>query len=90
MSESIKVGDLVVVTRTCCEEFTMGHYIFTVGKFTDMALAGAECMFCHSHLPSEIEAIPDGDDCAFPLSWLKKIDPLSEPESEKRDEEITA
>ena len=91
MSEPIKVGDLVAITRTCCEPFTRGHYIFTVSMFTDIAIRlGAQCRFCRKTLPKERWAFPEGGDCAFPLSWLKKIDPPSELEIEKRDEEITA
>ena len=76
MSEQIKVGDLVVIVNYCCSDIDLGK-ILTVTGFTKAAcpMCGAKC-----------------DSCAFlggywapPLSWLRRIPPLSELESTQEE-----
>lgn len=92
MSEPIKVGDLVQVIHCCCvgTEVAVGH-IFVVsrivipkgGRFTH------KCGF----FSTENKAIAEHKNRTLdhaPLSWLKRIPPLSELEGEQRKEEINA
>ncbi len=88
MSEPIKVGDLVVVVRDCCD----GELLGFVGEVRLLHTDGLRCLRCglvsgeHGAIVEFRQSFHD----KLPLSWLKRIPPLEELEGEKRDEEITA
>ena len=89
MSEPIKVGDLVVVVRTCCA----ARYAESGGIVTrvrEIVQSEYYCWDCAEK--GTLRALLDisGKYNAAPLFWLKRIPPLDELEGEKRDEEITA
>ena len=84
MSERIEVGDLVICVRAHlpCAERAIGM-VFRVQKFNEH---GARCNKCgHLHPGMAAYWAPE---YAFPLSWLRKIPPLAEPE--RTTEEATA
>ena len=89
MSERIAVGDLVQVVKwPCCNRHT--GKIFTVVNISGsggVACAGCRAIHYGAHSESDLQ---DGDVCWAPNAWLKRIPPLDEIESIKRDEEITA
>ena len=98
MSEPIKVGDLVMVVRghPCVVEL-LGGTPWTVTGFQEPKHGGWHCSRCHmdSAGPNVIAALgaPSVTGCkrpVIPITFLKRIPPLSELEGEKRDEEITA
>ena len=82
----ISVGDLVMVVHECCpHESSLGEIQTVLSIEHDRAT----CEWCdcvtsghHAHL-SDAE---DNDTFWLPLSWLKRIPPLSELESTKTDE----
>ncbi len=88
MSEQIKVGDLVVVVRVNhrCSEYLLGR----IGVVNDIPVThiGIECNKCGMHnlaFPnSPVAVITLRTRGWVPLSWLKKIPPLSEPETVER------
>ena len=90
MDKPISVGDLVAIVRSCCIPFRDGVTIFRVESMRPDRAASV-CKHCAKEFPRETYAcdtsFPRG---GAPLSWLKRIPPLSEIEGEKRDEEITA
>ena len=89
MSELIQVGDLVVVVRVAkCGCLNPLGYIFQVESIYSAGPAW-HCRYCGVHNIENYkwEAVtPTG----YALRTLKRIPPLSELESEKRDEDITA
>ena len=94
MNKPIQVGDLVVVVRAHCDaDLTLGM-IRTVEELRDSR--NWRCTACGKRgqfFGADLGAPPEGYSFArlfFPLSDLKRIPPLSELESEKRDEEIHA
>jgi hypothetical protein len=90
MSEPIKVGDLVMYTRSCCMGFRDGINIFRVAAFQSPSYSPRySCACCKADLPIEAYAAQAADESGAPLSWLKRIPPLSELEGEKRDEKLT-
>ena len=93
MSEPIKVGDLVVVVRTCCG--SLYNAIAGIPWIVNSTFSDSwACIRCgtpgHGVLAVAAEPYGDGHHSRAPISWLKRISPLSELEGEKRDEEITA
>lgn len=88
MSEPIKVGDLVMIVCQCCSDDYLGQ-IFTVQELAQ----GSECDDCGAQddRPSAILELENAEYLAWglPMSWLKRIPPLSELEGEKRDEKLT-
>ena len=81
----ISPGDLVVIIRAHrCATDLIGK-VFTVGGFSRN---GSKCEECGEVFfePSAYYA----SRAAVPLSWLKKIPPLNEPETVEQDEEATA
>lgn len=90
MSEPIKVGDLVMVVKACCSE-TVRSPVFTVSDFDWKQPNSELCSFCKAPIPAEPHASDrSGPWHVYPVSWLKKIPPLSELDDVKHDEEITA
>lgn len=90
MSEPIKVGDLVCVVRDKCCGRRLG-LTFVVGEIWDGGKRKGSCFYC-GFKPREAIACSDNspDSLGAPLSWLKRIPPLSELESEKREEKEPA
>ena len=93
MSEPIKVGDLVMIVRVCCAKRDALGAIFSVAGIDSYRTGAWQCRHCMTTgRDCRVKATAkygDGNMHA-PLSWLKRIPPLSELEGEKRDEEITA
>ena len=86
MSEPIKPGDLVVVVGVHCSDQWLGKtfQVSRVGRAGD-----AVCHDCRKKLGAVSYAShPNGG--YYNLQWLKKIEPLTDPETERHDEEITA
>lgn len=85
MSEPIKVGDLVMVVKWPHEhrQKYLGH-IFPVQSIA----AYVSCSQCGQLWVEPTAETPTHR--GVPISWLKKIPPLSELDDVKRDEEITA
>ena len=84
----IKVGDLVVVVRpSICigGNANIGH-TFTVRKI-DSWLDGGPCKWCNRRHYGAFYAYDD-DGESFPLPRLKRIQPMSELEGEKREEDL--
>lgn len=89
MSEPIKVGDLVMVLRGCC--VNRDTFIGEIRRVDDRFTSGGRCFQCGADYSGEPGAVLDGIDVTtFHVSWLKRIPPLSELESEKTKEELTA
>lgn len=86
MSEPIKAGDLVMVTKSCCTQFVRTP-VFTV---TELMNDGDTfcCYGCGAKLNYSAWGIDEGPGyrSGYPLPWLKKIDPT---ELEERNEEAT-
>jgi hypothetical protein len=87
MDKPISVGDLVVVVRgmPCCGALTKRNGLF----FKVSAISpdnGAACDSC-GKIGGEMHA-KDENGLRFDISRLKRIPPLSELESEKRDEDL--
>ena len=91
MSEPIKVGDLVQVIKqaSCgCHEH-LGH-VFVVEEVLP-AWADGYCTKCRRTIIPSGEMVAAWPDWGYTeLSRLKRIPPLSELESEKNKEELTA
>lgn len=86
MSTDIKPGDLVVVVRGS----PCGHTNNLIGKvFTVLGIhpVGARCTDCGFKILMPCAMYRAG--CAVPFAWLKKIPPLADIETVKREEEIT-
>lgn len=77
----IKIGDLVTVVRWPHPHgANILGYIFTVTGFTN----ACRCPYC-PEVFTERSAYKDPTH-ALPLSWLRRIDPLSKPETIEREE----
>lgn len=88
MSEPIKVGDLVIVTRSCCAKFVEGPTIYDVTAIREEPRA--RCSFCGGDVPGGPQGVGYRHRIGVPLSWLKKVPPLDELEGVKDREELTA
>lgn len=87
----ISVGDLVQVVRTDCKK-SADLALGKIGRVDSIGVLPARfgpfCEFCKQrYAVSELATVQGWYP---PLSWLKRIPPLSELEGEKRDEEIHA
>ncbi len=93
MNRPIQVGDLVVLVRGhgCILERHVGR-VFTVLGLVAPVGGGWHCTWCHkdSAGPNEIAARINEKPGGIPLSWLKRIPPLSELEGEQSKEELHA
>lgn len=76
--EQIKAGDLVMVVGSCCgKSDTMG----VIREVRQVRFDTVECVHCLRPHPSEVAHLSDDDMHGWvPLPWLKRIDPLSDPE----------
>lgn len=73
----IQMGDLVMFVRSCCLGFRDGASIFIVGSLRPSRASGT-CSSCGGSLPDEPYASDAPQHPGAPISWLKKIPPLSE------------
>ena len=92
MSERIEIGDLVMIVRghECVMRLYQGA-IFTVTGFVHPIHGGWHCDFCNKDDAAGNELAATGlHKGNVPLSWLKKIPPLTEPETVERKEELPA
>ena len=85
----INAGDLVMVVRTCCDSFVRTP-VFVVTSVDSFGLDGRNtCNFCGAFMPAEMQA-NDAKNYGYPLSWLKRIEPLSEPQHVDESQKVTA
>jgi hypothetical protein len=89
---TIKAGDVVMVARMPhkCGEYTLGHIFTVTAVFPMQWMRCPKCgveSIVRDDAAEGYDAIKGG---GFPVSWLRKIDPLREPEAIPRPEEITA
>jgi hypothetical protein len=97
VSEPIKVGDLVMVVRghSCFMDF-YGGIPFVVDGLLAPYGGGHMCKLCGmlNAGPNEVAATglsyKGKRDVRAPVSWLKRIDPLAEPEHVETNESIPA
>ena len=88
--EAIKPGDMVMLVWACCAKGR--RFLGWTGIVEDMyhVAQGVSRCFC-GHGTTGMHAWVDIDGRGIvPVSWLKKIEPPSTPESAERTEEITA
>jgi phage FluMu protein Com len=91
MSEPIKVGDLVMVVRWPHPCFGKGsRLVFTVEGFYKNVICPRCKTIIREYCATYSIASWDGGFRAIPISWLKRIDPLAEPERITTDDEVTA
>ena len=88
MSEPIKVGDMVTYRHVCCARFTDGIWIFRVVSIHRTRPMPCSCAGCDRLIPDEMCAAESMEFHGTPLSWLKRIPPLSELEGERTQEDI--
>ena len=92
MDRPIQAGDLVIILRGHCVDSSAGN-IVTVLEIQD---SGARfCQRCgiidNPGVVARLRFPDKGDNDYFaPLAWLKRIDPLSEPEQIERKQEQPA
>jgi hypothetical protein len=92
-SDAISAGDTVYVARVdhACADVVLGRvYVYSPRPTPHN---GTRCQRCGTPdiaLPNEACHYVASTDRSLPQRWLKKIPPLAELESEKREEEITA
>lgn len=85
---AIKVGDSVMVVKPlgCCPSITLGH-VFTVTAISFKELP--KCTVCGTiHQQCAIAYRDNGG--GYPLWRLRKLPPLSEPETAETTSEATA
>jgi hypothetical protein len=85
MDKPISVGDLVMVVRACCSR-RVRPLIFKVARIDEGTIGGI-CVDCGAQMPTDSFGGPDGP-VGQPVSWLKRIPPLSELEGETTQEDI--
>ena len=94
MDRPLEVGDLVVVIRTCCVNTykESGGAVGTVKEINNyFSFDGKwQCAYCHKIGDGQCITAFNAPYTAAPASWLRRIPPLSELESVKQTEEITA
>ena len=89
---AIKPNDLVYVASDCCGEY-IGE-TFIVGHIWRAPIRCMECTFDTTpDAVTVVTRIDGGEDIptTFPISWLRKIDGLSDaqPEDVQREKEMT-
>ena len=92
MSDPIKVGDLVMQVRACCDS-PLHKTLGMIGTVNFIGEGNTLCGGCGFkgtgiHVSCRVDHRIYGG--GVPVSWVKKIDPPQLSENEKRDEEITA
>lgn len=91
MSERIEVGDLVVAVRGCdaCDDGGRCDTIGTVFRVT-LIRQSHGTQRCPAQRFYQEHMVAEGyPGAVFALTWLKKIPPLSEPETVEREEELS-
>jgi hypothetical protein len=82
----IAVNDVVMVVR--CDHDCWKEALGVVFKATSVIyIPSAQCAICGRENMGTFAM--GWNEWAIPVSWLKRIDPLSEPESVERGEDIT-
>ena len=89
VSKPIRVGDLVAIVRWPCCGSRLGH-VDTVVSIEPEGLLGGICVDCHTMFTGYGTYVGLTKGRGAQLSWLRRIPPIEELESEKRGEEITA
>jgi len=92
MTDRIEVGDLVIIVRGHeCQSAHWRGLIFTVTNIVRPERGEWYCPRCgtYSLYHSENAATGLAQDSYIPLSWLKRIPPLSKLESIKECEKVT-
>ncbi len=85
----IQVGDLVQVVRLCCDAYLASRSpIFNVAEINTELLG--RCAGCKAALPSGSLANRKSGTWGIPISWLKRIPPLSELDEVIREEGVKA
>ena len=94
MSEPIKVGDLVMVVlwpHRCINPIVPIGKVFVVRAIVSDAHDGF-CRRCGETISNSCisaQGATSGN-ASIPISWLKRIDPLAEPETVETDETVKA
>jgi hypothetical protein len=86
---AIKTGDLVVVVKVPCACLT--YCISKIGNVLDIFSHDAKCGLCQKSLGNLTVAEITGSEGSYylPVTCLKKIDPLDEPETVEETNEVT-
>ena len=90
MSEPIKVGDLVVITRQHCNDENVGVITTVIAISLNPEIRCRRCAAIYSVGTVALLEETNGRAGYQPLCWLKRIPPLSELEGEKREEKVKA
>jgi hypothetical protein len=88
VSEPIKVGDLVVVVKACCDMMVKHKNFGRVFTVTGFNTGRLKCHHCAFRVPNATWAEFGLYEAYLP--WLKRIPPLSELDDVKNTEELTA
>lgn len=89
MNDPIKVGDLVVMVRGCCVDC----YCQALGVPFIVAEIFALPLQLHCHIFPDLGehiVVQGFTNADIPITWLKRIPPLNETETEDEDEKLTA
>lgn len=80
---AIGVGDLVMVTKACCDAFVRSP-VFVVAEIADDPET-FKCRHCGQILsfPTWVTEGPNERDYRYPLPWVKKLDPPANNNNEK-------
>lgn len=84
MSEPIKVGDLVVVVRQCCDGLELLGLIRTATKVQTNRTRCSTCGQANDGIHVYGHASSNG----VPISWVKRIPPLDELEGKKETADL--
>lgn len=91
MSEAIKAGDLVVVTRSCCQENAVIGYVRAVLAVSIKNEAYcSRCGLRASGVMVYLGKLDHGRNWWVPPSWLKRIDPPKQHVDNPTREELPA
>ena len=76
----IEAGDLAMVVHRCCDEALPYGFVFTVAAVSRLPFSS--CRFCDHEVVNVGLAFFGLAQCrSYPTAWLRRIPPLSEPES---------
>jgi len=89
VSDPIKPGDLVIVIGNCCAK---ADYRGEIHVVKDVTSNGGGCLDCGIQIPGDQAGLlcEHNPWWGLPLSWLRKIPPLSELESTHNEEKAPA
>jgi len=83
-----EVGDLAVVVHQCCDKVE----VHPIGKVEEIVSLSSRCAFCRTSLTGQFAVFNDPEGLLYwPLSWLRRIPPLSSLEglTDERDLPVT-